>query len=51
MISFDTNIAFRRIIDTRLGLTLLHHGVSEFATTNKKDFAGLGFQRLWNPLQ
>ena len=30
--------AFRRIIDVRLGLTLLHHGVTEFATTNEKDF-------------
>ena len=43
--------AFRRIIDVRLGLTLLHHGVTEFATTNTKDFAGIGFQRVWNPLK
>jgi len=42
--------AFRRIIDARLGLTLRHHGVSEFATTNEKHFAGMGFQRVWNPL-
>ena len=43
--------AFRRIIDVRLGLTLLHHGVTELATTNEKDFAGMGFQRVWNPLK
>jgi hypothetical protein len=42
--------AFRRIIDARLGLTLRQHGVSEFATTNEKHFAGMGFQRVWNPL-
>lgn len=42
--------AMRRIIDVRLGLTLLHHGVTEFATTNVKDFQGLGFDRVWNPL-
>jgi uncharacterized protein len=35
--------AFRRIIDIRLGLTLRHFGVTEFATTNKKGFRGLGF--------
>lgn len=44
------NYAFRRIIDTRLALTLRHHGVTEFATTNEKDFAGFGFVRVWNPL-
>jgi len=44
------SFAIRRIIDVRLGLTLLHHGVSEFATTNVRDFQGLGFARVWNPL-
>lgn len=44
------SVAFRRIIDTRLALTLIHHGVHEFATTNLKDFQGLGFGRVWNPL-
>lgn len=43
--------AFRRIIDVRLGMTLLHHGVTEFATTNEKDFTSIGFQRVWNPLK
>lgn len=45
------NFAFRRIIDIRLGLTLRHHGVAEFATTNVKDFSGLGFSKVWNPLE
>jgi len=44
------NFAFRRIIDARLALTLRHHGVTHFATTNPKDFAGFGFTRVWNPL-
>ena len=42
--------AFRRIIDLRLAHTLLHHGVTEFATANEKDFVGQGFLRVWNPL-
>lgn len=45
-----TSFAFRRIIDLRLGLTLRHHGVTRFATTNGKDFKGLGFEKVWNPL-
>ncbi len=43
--------AFRRIIDLRLALTLLHHGVTEFATPNTKDFINLGFEKVWNPLE
>ena len=43
--------AFGRIYDTRSALTLIAQGVTEFATANVKDFAGLGFQRVWNPLQ
>ena len=43
--------ACRRIVDVRLGLTLLHHGVTEFATTNAKDFTDIGFQRVWNPIK
>jgi len=46
----ESQFAFRRIIDLRLGLTLIHHGVSGFATTNLKDFKDVGFQSLWNPL-
>jgi toxin-antitoxin system PIN domain toxin len=43
--------ACRRIFDARLAATLLHHGVTEFATANIKDFEGLGFSRVWNPLE
>ena len=42
--------ARRRGYDTRLALTLRHHGVTEFATANVKDFQGFGFTRVWNPL-
>lgn len=42
--------ARRRICDARLALTLRHHGIAEFATTNVKDFDGFGFTRVWNPL-
>lgn len=40
----------RRIFDVRLALTLRHHGVTRFATANVKDFEGLGFKKIWNPL-
>ncbi len=42
--------AYRRIFDARLAATLTHHGVTEFATCNEKDFATFGFSRVWNPL-
>jgi toxin-antitoxin system PIN domain toxin len=45
------DFAFRQIIDARLAMTLLHHGVNEFATSNTKDFEGFGFVRVWNPLE
>jgi toxin-antitoxin system PIN domain toxin len=45
------NFAFRRLIDIRLGLTLRYHGVTHFATTNTKDFRGLGFSKVWNPVE
>jgi toxin-antitoxin system PIN domain toxin len=45
------DFAFRRIIDVRLALTLRHHGVTEFATSNLKDFQDLGFTRVWNPVE
>jgi toxin-antitoxin system PIN domain toxin len=44
------NFARRRIFDARLVLTLRHHGVTRFATANVKDFKGLDFERVWNPL-
>jgi predicted nucleic acid-binding protein len=40
----------RRIYDIRLGLTLRHYGVRRFATASSKDFRGLGFEKVWNPL-
>ncbi len=42
--------AFRRLYDTRTALTLTAHGVTELATVNVKDFDGLGFSKVWNPL-
>jgi predicted nucleic acid-binding protein len=45
------DFAFRRLYDARTALTLFHHGVTEFATVNVKDFEGLGFQCVWNPLE
>ena len=46
----EVSFARRRIVDTRLALTLRYHGVTEFATANVKDFNGFGFDRVWNPL-
>ncbi len=46
----EPGFAFRRIIDLRLSRTLRHHGVTDFATSNEKDFVGQGFSRVWNPL-
>jgi toxin-antitoxin system PIN domain toxin len=40
----------RSIFDTRLALTLKHHGVTDFATGNVKHFDGFGFARVWDPL-
>jgi predicted nucleic acid-binding protein len=44
------NFAFRRFYDARSALTMTSQGVTEFATVNVKDFEGLGFRRVWNPL-
>ena len=44
------NFARRRIIDLRLARTLQAHGVTDFATANVRDFEGLGFVRVWNPI-
>jgi uncharacterized protein len=44
------NFSRRRIFDARLALTLRHAGVTHFATANVKDFQGLGFEKVWNPL-
>lgn len=45
------DFAYRRVYDARLGLSLVHQGVTEFATVNVRDFQGLGFERVWNPLE
>ncbi len=44
------DFAIRRIVDLRLALSLLRWGVTDFATSNLKDFDGVGFTRVWNPL-
>ncbi|MBC8127470.1 MAG: PIN domain-containing protein [Gloeobacteraceae cyanobacterium ES-bin-144] len=46
----ESGFTFRRIIDLRLAQTLRHHGVTDFATANEKDFFGQGFTKVWNPL-
>ncbi len=46
----EKGFARRRLFDVRLAMTLRHHGVTRFATANVKDFEGLGFDRVWNPL-
>lgn len=50
MLAATADFAIRRIVDARLALTLRHHGVTDFATSNVKDFEGFGFTRVWNPL-
>ncbi|MEX1120119.1 MAG: TA system VapC family ribonuclease toxin [Terrimicrobiaceae bacterium] len=45
------NFAIRRVIDLRLGLSLVAFGVTDFATTNTKDFQNTGFAKVWNPLE
>jgi len=49
-IAAQKGFARRRIFDARLAKTLQAHGVTEFATANMKDFEGLGFLRVWNPV-
>lgn len=46
----STAFAFRKLYDTRSALTMIAQGVTEFATVNVKDFAGMGFKKLWNPI-
>ena len=43
--------ARRRAYDWRTALSLIHQGVTDFATANSKDFSGFGFARVWNPLE
>ena len=44
------DFAFRRLYDARSALTMTAQRVTEFATANVKDYEGLGFRRVWNPL-
>lgn len=44
------DFAFRKIYDVRSALTMTSQGIREFATANVKDFQGLGFGKVWNPL-
>lgn len=46
----ERDFAIRRIVDLRLGLSLVKFGVTDFATANTKDFQGMGFVKVWNPL-
>lgn len=46
----NVDFARRRIFDTRLALTLRRGGVTHLVTSNVKDFEGLGFEKVWNPL-
>jgi hypothetical protein len=41
----------RRLFDVRTALVLIACGVDEFATANLKEFQGLGFKKVWNPLE
>lgn len=45
-----STFAFRKLYDTRSALTMTAQGVTKFATANVKDFEGLGFREVWNPL-
>lgn len=48
--SAKSNFSPRRLIDLRLAFTLRHHGVTVFYTRNTKDFQGLGFESVVNPI-
>jgi uncharacterized protein len=46
----SATFAFRKLYDARSALTMTAQGVTELATVNVKDFEGMGFLRVWNPL-
>ena len=46
----NAKFGFRRLYDLRSALTMIAQGVTEFATVNVKDFEGLGFRRVWSPI-
>ena len=45
----QSTFPYKRIFDARLAFVLRHHGVTEFATRNVKDFEDFGFKRVWDP--
>ncbi|MBI4626709.1 MAG: hypothetical protein HY736_26250 [Verrucomicrobia bacterium] len=47
----EKDFARRRAYDWRAALSMLRQGVTDFATVNVKDFEGLGFAKVWNPLK
>lgn len=47
MLSIDANLL---LFTQSTALALHAFGVTEFATANVKDFEGLGFARVWNPV-
>jgi len=46
----NVKFGFRRLYDLRTALTMMAQGVTEFATVNVKDFEGLGFRKVWSPI-
>ncbi len=40
----------RAVFDARIALTLIHHGVTRWATRNVADFQAFGFAQLINPI-
>jgi hypothetical protein len=44
------SFARRRSYDWRMALILHRQGVTELAAVNAREFEGLGFSRVWNPL-
>jgi uncharacterized protein len=44
------NFAFRKLYDERSALRMTSQAVTECATVNVKDFEGLGFRKVWNPI-
>ena len=47
----DPGFPRRRIIDARLALSLLHHGVEVLYTRNKRDFEGFDFEEVIDPFE
>jgi len=47
----DKDFARRRAYDWRAALSMIRQGVTDFATVNVKDFEGLGFSKVRNPLK